>query len=117
MRKIEMQLIEAIKAKTNFNKDNTSLSFIPQTDNEWMSVKLHGNEIIRIYSPSGKVQKVEISHYNWLTNTTKSRLNAIVKTFCFNECHGIYQKKGEWFIDFKHKQIKFDYGFYQIVAD
>lgn len=55
MRKIEQQLIAAIEAKANFNKDNTSLSFIPQTDNEWLSVKLYGNEIARIYSPKGKV--------------------------------------------------------------
>lgn len=119
MRKIEQQLIEAIKAGKPFNKDNTSLSVIPQTDNEWWSVKLYGNEIARIYRHISGVKKIEISHCDWLTVTTKSRLNAIIKTFCFNQVHGIYQKRGQWFIDNKQigKQIPFETGFYQIFAD
>ena len=89
MRKIEKQLIEAIKAKTSFNKDNTSTIYYPVTN--ITAVFLHGNHIgtyMHLYDgfrPDINTLK------RWPTNTTKSRLRALGVA--------LTQKKGVLHID------------------
>lgn len=89
MRKIELQLIEAIKAKSNFNKDNTFTTYCPVTNTT--AVFLHGNHIgtyMHLYDgfrPDINTLK------RWPTNTTKSRLRALGVS--------LTQKKGVLYID------------------
>ena len=59
-----------------------------------ISVRLHGNEIAAIRPIEGTVW---ISDCGWQTNTTKSRLNALISALTrHGHDSGISQKNGEW---------------------
>ena len=88
MRKIEQQMIEAIKEGKDWKNANTEVITI--SDVSW--VYLHGNHIATVYEDS-----VEVFDGGWQSNTTKSRLNAICNAFCIDG-EGIFQEKFEWFI-------------------
>ncbi len=88
MRKIEQQMIQAIKDNRDWKSSNTEVINI--SDVSW--VYLHGNHIATVYSDS-----VEVFDGGWQSNTTKSRLNAICDAFCISG-EGIFQKNFEWFV-------------------
>jgi len=89
MRKIETLMNTAIKNGTNWSRANTSV-----TNDEGIStVYLHGNKIAEIGDAF-----VRIFDGGWRTNTTKSRLNAIINEFCCAYTDGVYQHQFEWFI-------------------
>ena len=88
MRKIEQQMIEAIKEGKDWKNANTEVITI--SDVSW--VYLHGNHIATVYEDS-----VEVFDGGWQSNTTKSRLNAICDAFCIDG-EGVFQEKFEWFI-------------------
>ena len=89
MRKIETQMQNALRDRVNWSSGNTTV----EIDNEGNQfVTLHGNLIAKI----SNFGDIELSSCGWQTNTTKSRLNAILDTFL----HGlsVYQKNFEWYI-------------------
>ena len=88
MRKIESQMIAAIKGNINWSKDNTSVIF----EDDISKVYLHGNLI-------AEVDDVSIKLYDggYQTQTTKSRLNALLSEFGYSTEH-VFQKQFEWFI-------------------
>jgi hypothetical protein len=89
MRKIESLMVEAIKEALNWKQDNTEV----RTDLDNVShVYLHGNLI-------AKVGDDWLSLYDggWRTNTTKSRINAVLAVHGNGE--RVYQKDHQWFID------------------
>ena len=106
MRKVEAQMIEAIRDLIGnadydgvyFKSGNTTVG---QTHHgiahtigyeRIISVRLHGNEIAAIRPAEGTVW---ISDCGWRTNTTKSRLWAIMRGF--TEFHyWLTQEKGQW---------------------
>jgi hypothetical protein len=88
MRKIEQQMIRAIKEGRDWHSANTQVITIRGVS--W--VYLHTNHIATIYEDS-----VEVFDGGWRSNTTKSRLNAICKEFCIVG-EGVFQEKFEWFI-------------------
>lgn len=93
MRKIEKQLIEAIKAKTNFNKDNSQVVYCELLNSS--DIFLHGKRIATYWHGSAfsnhplAVDRDTLKR--WPTNTTKSRLRALGVS--------ITQKKGVLYID------------------
>ena len=100
MRKIEQQMIAAIKDNTDWKCDNTEVIAI-----EGVSfVYLHGNKIaevgddfLKLFDGGYITESGEII----LTKTTKSRLNAILSEFgytCGTKQEYIFQKQFEWFI-------------------
>ena len=100
MRKIEQQMIAAIKDNTDWKCDNTEVITI-----EGVSfVYLHGNKIaevgddfLKLFDGGYITESGEII----LTKTTKSRLNAILSEFgytCGTKQDYIFQKQFEWFI-------------------
>jgi len=91
MRLIERQMCRAVQHRINWKKDNTQVLFSPSR--EVSCVYLHGNLIATI----DKYQ-VEVYDGGWQTNTTKSRLNALINELCDGYNQGIYQHKFEWFI-------------------
>ena len=95
MRLIERQMIDAIKQGKDWSKDNTKVvQFYNDKDYPVVtSVFLHGNKIAEIDATT-----VEIYDGGWQSNTTKSRLNAIINGLCDGINQGVYQKKFEWFI-------------------
>lgn len=73
MRKIEQEMLEAIRNKTNWSKDNTRVEVGKLT----CMIYLHNNHIASVahLDSSVTVNKETLSDYP--TNTTKSRLRAL----------------------------------------
>ena len=100
MRKIEVLMNEAIGTETDWKLDNTEVINCSHVSD----VFLHGNLIARI----GETW-IELFDGGWRTNTTKSRINAILKSHgCGNEY--IFQKKGQWFLNYEGGPIPFFNG-------
>ena len=91
MRKIELEMNEAIRSGHAWSKDNTCVTYDP-TNNMSAEVFLHGNHIatvtdndLTLYSGGG-----------WFTNTTKSRLNALLHELHYG--YTVFQKAYVWYI-------------------
>ena len=89
MRKIESLMNAAIKAGKNWSLTNTTVT----TADGVSVVHLHGNKIAEIGDDF-----VRVFDGGWQSNTTKSRLNAIINEFCNAYTDGVFQKQFEWFI-------------------
>ena len=94
MRKIEREMIQAIIERRNFKKGNTEV--IKKSD--YMGIYLHGNLIAK-YGIEDSRGLNFISHCNWLTNTTKSRLNCLISFVTGH--YVIYQKNFRWYLHTK----------------
>ena len=93
MRKIEQQMITALKERRNWQESNTSVHW----ESGVATVHLFGNLIARYAPDEGEVS---ISDAGWRSATTKSRLNAILETFTgFN----IFQRDFTWYITNGHE--------------
>ena len=97
MRVIERQMIQAIIERKNFKKANTEVI----KDDDFMYIYLHNNLIAK-YGINDNWGQLFISHCNWLSNTTKSRLNALI-TFVYG-LGGIHQKNFRWYLNTKFHQ-------------
>ena len=73
MRKIERDMTRAIRTGKNFSSSNTAVRH--GFDNE-ADVYLHGNHIATV-----KDHSIIIKDGGWQSNTTKSRLNALLDEF------------------------------------
>ena len=92
MRKIESQMIAAVKGDKNWTKDNTSVII----EDGVSKVYLHGNLIAEVDDES-----IKLYDGGWQTTTTKSRLNALLSEFgytCGTKREYVFQKQFEWFI-------------------
>ena len=100
MRLIEREMNSAIQNEQNWQKDNTMV-----VNNDGVSeVFLHGNKIAEVGDTF-----IRLFDGGFQSKTTKSRLNAILRE------HGaggerVFQKKGEWFLDFQGGPIPFFSG-------
>ena len=96
MRKIESLMNDAISNNADWQSGNTSVSF---NEEENVSVvRLHGNKIAEVGDTF-----IRLFDGGWRTNTTKSRLNAIL------EEHGddgdrVFQKNFDWFVNINTRQ-------------
>lgn len=92
MRKIETDMIAAIRSRNSYKCDNT---VVEQGENGYAEVRLHGNRIARLNYQNGIL---ELSDCERRTTTTKSRLNALLDAFTnTGGGQGIYQRDGKWF--------------------
>jgi len=103
MRVIERQMIQAIIERKNFKKANTEVI----KDGNFMYIYLHDNLIAK-YGLNDNWGQLFISHCNWLTNTTKSRLNALLNEFSYGM--RVFQKNFEWFVSYKNVSEDFVSG-------
>ena len=104
MRLIEHQMCRAVQHRINWKKDNTQVMYSPSR--EVSCVYLHGNLIATIDK-----YRVEVYDGGWQTNTTKSRLNALIKQLCDGYNQGVYQHEFEWFIRDDEDGAKFTIPF------
>ncbi len=88
MRKIETQMNAAISNSEDFKSANTRVENIDGVS----FVFLHGNKIAEVGD-----RFIRLFDGGWQSNTTKSRLNAILSEHGLPG-EGIFQKKFEWFI-------------------
>ena len=96
MRKIESEMIAAVKGDINWKKDNTSVIF----EDGISSVYLHGNLIAEVDDES-----IKLYDGGYQSNTTKSRLNALLSEFGYSTEH-VFQKQFEWFISMFDLNLK-----------
>jgi hypothetical protein len=73
MRKIESNLIAAIRSRRRFASGNTTYN--PTNGH----VRLHGNLIAVVLPPDGDRSRWTLA--GWNTNTTRSRINALANAF------------------------------------
>ena len=104
MRKIEQQMNAALANSKNWQSGNTSVHF--NEENNTSVVRLHGNKIAVLGDDF-----LEIFDGGWQTNTTKSRLNAIINRFCNGVTDGVFQKNYEWFVRDNNVTKEFTNGY------
>ena len=96
MRKIEQQMNDAVANNKDWQSANTSVHF---NEEENVSiVRLYGNKIAEVGDTF-----IRLFDGGWQTNTTKSRLNAILSE------HGesgdkVFQKDFDWFVQMNTAQ-------------
>ena len=100
MRKIESQMVAAIRAKKDFKVANTKVV----TGADTSAVYLYGSLIARI----GETY-IELFDGNHQTSTTKSRLNAILAEFGMAG-EMVFQKGFEWFVRYDGATVPFTSG-------
>ena len=106
MRIIEKNMNAAIRnRKEHWQSANTldESFYCSATDRVGSIVKLHGNKIAEVYSNS-----IVLFDGGWQTNTTKSRLNALLDEFTPGT--GVIQRNFEWFLTYKHLKEDFVSG-------
>ena len=105
MRKIERQMLQAIvDERTHWSKDNTR---VESTDGI-SSVYLHGHKIAEFeHRLNGKLW---INNCGYETNTTKSRLNALIDFVLGGIGNGIFQKNWNWYLMKDHQVTDFPSG-------
>lgn len=91
MRKIEEQMVAAVRNHKNFRCTNTEV----EVEGKYIYVYLHNN---LIYAKNTKNGKQMFKNCGWLTSTTKSRLNALGAN--------IYQKNWHWYDATTNKEWK-----------
>ena len=99
MRKIEQQMNNAISKEIDWKKDNTEVINIKGVS----FVYLYNNLIAMVGDTW-----LELFDGGWKTNTTKSRLNAILKEH--GNCEFVYQKNFTWFVSTKDGDVEFGNG-------
>ena len=110
MRKIEKQMNFAISNKGDFRKDNTEVVYNSNTN--CSSVYLHGHQIATLCH---ETKAVKLSSCGYTTNTTKSRLNAILDEVEYG-CR-VFQKNWNWFVSYNEDTKDFFDGMILIDAD
>ena len=99
MRKIERLMNDAITNERDWQLDNTMVS-----NQDGVSfVFLHGNCIAQIGDTW-----LRIFDGGWQTNTTKSRLNAILTVHGTGE--RVFQKNFNWFVSTNKGDVEFESG-------
>lgn len=88
MRKIESQMNAAISESKDWKNANTEVTNIDGVS----YVYLHGNLIAEVDNNG-----IKLYDGGWQSNTTKSRLNAILSEHGISG-EGVFQKNFEWFI-------------------
>lgn len=88
MRKIEEEMLKAIRKKRNWRKRNTSVEL---SDEGTINVRLFGNLIAKVYPSTNSMTLYDGGHR---TVSTKSRLNALLSN---SNCY-IFQKNWIWYI-------------------
>ena len=104
MRKIEQQMNDAVANNKDWQSANTSVHY--NEENGVSIVRLHGNKIAEVgdnYLP--------IFDGGWQSNTTKSRLNALIERFCNAVTDGVFQKDYQWYVRDNNVTKDFESGY------
>ena len=103
MRQIEREMLSAIKLGKCWRKANTEVF---SNDNLASLVYLHGKHIATV-----TYNKVSIFDGGYQSNTTKSRLNAIINGLCDGRMFGVFQRNYQWFIKDAVVNVEFENGY------
>ena len=113
MRKIESDMNAAIRNRSDFRSSNTTVenAFNTATNQMEAIVKLHGNHIATVTNDT-----LTLFDGGWQSNTTKSRLNALINEFTDGTKNGVFQKNWSWFVTANGTTHDFADGFQLAVA-
>ena len=101
MRKVETLMCAAVKQRASTTCGSNTRVVSDETGSH---VYLHGHKIAKVAANGD----VSISNAGWRTNTTKSRLNAIINCFLDGTKNGIYQKDNCWYVTDHGRDYDFD---------
>ena len=104
MRKIEEQMNQAVANNKSWSSANTSDTYCPESDES--RVYLHGNHIATVGDDF-----LQVFDGGWQTNTTKSRLNALINRFCNAVTDGVYQRQHVWYLSDNKVEREFENGY------
>ena len=109
MRKIERQMLQAIVDDKDWSKDNTRVETEKSGDKVYRhTIYLHGHRIAVFYpSTEFRSMQLHINNCGYETNTTKSRLNAIIDFVFGGVGNGIFQRNWNWYLVRDGKQSEF----------
>ena len=110
MRKLERQMNFAISNKGNWSGSNTQVNYNSNTN--CSTICLHGHQIATF---DHNLKAVKLSSCGYTTNTTKSRLNAILDEVKYG-CR-VFQKNFDWFVSYNDQTASFWDGMILIDAD
>lgn len=103
MRKIEHEMCSAVRNNKDMRKANTQVLY---SQSRGVScVYLHGNLIAVVDKDT-----VQVYDGGWQSNTTKSRLNALINELCDGRMFGVYQRDFSWYIQDGVAHQPFDHG-------
>lgn len=100
MRKIEKQMLAAIRNGDTFDKGNTRLHHTTHSNFASFDtdVFLHGHCIAKIGRDANKeIMDVYVSLAGWNTRTTRSRINAII-TNLVDSADGVFTRNGQAYL-------------------
>ena len=100
MRKIERMMNFAISNKADWSSSNTQVSFNSNTN--CSSIYLHGHLIATF---DHNLKAVKLSSCGYTTNTTKSRLNAILDELMYGA--KVFQKNWDWYLSYNNQTVDF----------
>jgi len=100
MRKIETQMNRAIVNKNDWSNSNTVVEYNSNTN--CSTVVLH-RTAIAVYDHNTNALKLNSGGYT--TNTTKSRLNAILQGLIAGA--SVYQKQFDWYLSYNNQTVDF----------
>ena len=100
----------AISNKSNWCGSNTQVNYNDSTN--CSSVYLHGHQIATF---DHNLKAVKLSSCGYETNTTKSRLNAILDEVKYG-CR-VFQKQWDWFVSYNNQTASFWDGMILVDAD
>ena len=100
MRKIEQQMNRAIVNKNDWSNSNTFVDYNSNTD--CSTIVLH-RTAIAVYDH--KNQALKLNTGGWHSNTTKSRLNAILDELITGA--RVYQKAFDWYLSYNNQTHDF----------
>ena len=110
MRKIEKQMNFALSNRSNWSKDNTRVEY--NDSSNCSSVYLHGHQIATF---DHNLKAVKLSSCGYTTNTTKSRLNAILDEVKYG-CR-VFQRNWNSIVSYNEDTKDFFDGMILIDAD
>jgi len=104
MRKIETLMNDAVANNKNWQSANTSVVYCEENDTS--TVYLHGNKIAEVGD-----NYLQVFDGGWQSNTTKSRLNALINRFCNSLTDGVYQRQHVWYLTDNKVEREFESGY------
>ena len=110
MRKLERLMNMAITHKTDWSSSNTRVEY--NNLSNCSSIYLHGHQIATV---DHNLKAVKLSSCGYTTNTTKSRLNAILDEVKYG-CK-VFQRNFDWFVSYNDQTASFWDGMILIDAD
>ena len=110
MRKLERQMNFAVSNKGNWCGSNTQVNYNSNTN--CSQIFLHGHHIATF---DHNLKAVKISSCGYQTNTTKSRLNALLEEVKWG-CK-VFQKNWDWFVSYNDQTTLFRDGMILLDAD